>query len=327
MNPTLVLLAAGMSTRYGRLKQLEPLGPEGEALLDYAVYDAHRAGFSRVLLIIREELEEAFREHVQGRWPAGLGVEFHHQRLGDLPGLGDTVLRSPELAERLDARTKPWGTAHALLTALDRLNGPFALANADDFYGEEAFRLARGFFAGSAGSAGATLPTFGLVTYTLRDTLSESGGVSRGICRVDEEGWLRGIQEALEIQTGPEGLRGKSLEGSALTLSGGEPISTNFWLFHPGVLSIVESGFRGFMDEVLASAPSRQPEFLIPIVVNRSLQEGSIQIRAIPTSGRFLGITHPQDREGVMRGLAELVEEGQDPPFLWGSRGGREWRG
>lgn len=317
MIPSLVLLAAGMSTRYGRLKQLEPLGPGGEALLDYAVFDAHRAGFDRVVLIIREELEGAFRAHVEGRWPEKLEVVFHHQRLDDLPGVDVGGIGSRGLAALLETRRKPWGTAHAVLTARPRLSGPFALVNADDFYGEKAFRQAMDFLGALVDHASDPIPTFGLITYTLRDTLSESGGVSRGICRLDGEGWLEGIREVLEIRRDVQGIGGRTLGGQAVTLSGAEPISTNFWLFDAAVFPLLERGFGAFLEGALAAPAFQQPEFLIPTLVNQALEEGSIRVRGMPTGARFLGITHPADREGVVRGLAKMAEAGHYPPFLW----------
>ncbi|MBT8396762.1 MAG: NTP transferase domain-containing protein, partial [Gemmatimonadetes bacterium] len=215
MKPTLVLLAAGMSTRYGRLKQLEPVGPGGEALLDYAVFDARRNGFNRVLLIIREELEETFQEHIKGRWPEDLEVIFHHQKITDLSGFkGGLDGREAEVSV-LEGRTKPWGTGHALLSARAHLRSPFTLLNADDFYGAEAFHLAAEMIRDYSGiqlsdtvnaDALHRPSTFGLVTYTLADTLSEHGGVSRGICTVDEGGWLGGIREVLEIDRDRDGL-------------------------------------------------------------------------------------------------------------------------
>jgi hypothetical protein len=314
MTPTLVLLAAGMSTRYGRLKQLEPVGPADEALLDFAVRDAYEAGFPRVLLIIREELEDAFRTHVEGRWPADLEVVYHHQRLDDLSGAENTV----PVADLVANRKKPWGTAHAVLTAKPHLTGPFVLLNADDFYGKEAFGQAMDFMgAGLTGGTGVAMgPHFGLVTYTLADTLSEHGGVSRGICQVDGGGWLAGVREVLEIQRGAEGLAGKSVSGQQVALTGSEPISTNFWILTPHIFPILEEALTGFLKEA-RNQPEAQPEFLIPTVVNEVLSGGGPRVAAIPTEGRFLGITHPPDREWVVNGLKEMTLAGQYPSPLW----------
>jgi len=338
MIPTVVLLAAGMSTRYGRLKQLEPVGPGGEALLDYAVFDARRAGFSRILLIIREELEEVFRAHIKGRWPADLEVVFHHQRIDDLPGVNPTLRTPQSPAVVLANRDKPWGTAHALLTARARLPGPFVVLNADDFYGEAAFRKAAEFLRGTevgSGEAPAEIgevPVFGLVTYTLEDSLSDHGGVSRGICRVNSRGWLEGVQEMLEIRRVDERISGRTLSGQELELNGTEPISTNFWIFTPDVFPLLEAGFVEFFgahvelpslqsDAQPESQPNAQPdappEFLIPTEVNRAIGQGVARVRGIPTLDRFLGITHPEDRSWVERGLEEMTNQGRYPSPLW----------
>lgn len=328
MIPTVVFLAAGMSTRYGRLKQLEPVGPRGEALLDYAAFDARRAGFSRVLLIIREELEEIFQAHMENWWPRELEVAFHHQRIDDLPGV-DPTLRGPLLpAVALGKREKPWGTAHAILTARAKLPGPFVVLNADDFYGESAFEKAADFLraselpqvaevlSGESQPDVGQLPTFGLVTYTLEDTLSGRGGVSRGICRVDSHGWLEGVQEVLGIRRGDDGISGRTVPGQGIVLEGTEPVSTNFWIFTPAIFPILEAGFVDFF-EAQHGLLSAKPEFLIPTEVNRALGKGAVRVRGIPTLDRFLGITHPNDREWVGRGLEEVTKEGRYPSPLW----------
>jgi hypothetical protein len=316
MIPTLVLLAAGMSTRYGRLKQLEPVGPHGEALLDYAVFDAYRVGFDRVLLIIREELEEAFVSHIQGRWPPGLEVVFHHQKLSDLPGVAEEELVSAEAAGLLGERKKPWGTAHALLTARNHLSDTFVLLNADDFYGFEAFQQAVELT--QVGDLGAgSPPTFGLVTYTLGDTLSGHGGVSRGICEVDGKGWLAEVNEVLEIGAEEGGLHGRTLAGERVSLTGSEPISTNFWLFSARVFPLLEAGFQEFFSAQL-ERPDAPPEFLIPSVMNSALRDGTARVKTTRTEGRFLGITHPGDRSQVVEILAGMAARGRYPAPLWG---------
>jgi hypothetical protein len=305
-----------MSTRYGRLKQLESVGPHGEALLDYAVFDAYKAGFRRVLLIIREELEEAFVSHIQDRWPGELEVVFHHQKLSDLPGVAGGTLASGEARSLLGERKKPWGTAHALLTAQAQLPEAFVILNADDFYGLEAFQQALDLLQGGILDPGPP-PTFGLITYTLGDTLSGHGGVSRGICEVDEDGWLAGVDEVLEIDGAGGELGGRRMTGEAVSLAGTEPISTNFWLFSPQVFSLLESAFREFFSAHL-QGDGAPPEFLIPTVMNAAIDGGSARVRTTPTKGRFLGITHPDDRSQVVGSLALMAEDGFYPAPLWG---------
>jgi UTP-glucose-1-phosphate uridylyltransferase len=319
MTPTLVLLAAGMSTRYGRLKQLEPVGPGGEALLDYSVFDARRAGVRRILLIIRRELREAFEAHTRSRWPADLDVVYHYQCLDDLPGLDPSLPWYGLVPKAVEIRTKPWGTAHALLSAESKLPGPFMVLNADDFYGESAFWAAANLVGAIAGPGGGA-PSFGLVTYTLAETLSNHGGVNRGVCEVDAHGSLRKIREILDIRAQDQTLTGETVQGRKLDLTGKEPISTNFWVLTPDVFPLLRTAFREFMAEV-AQEPGAQPEFLIPSVVNEFLNDGRGTVRCVSTSSRFLGITHPEDRQGVVDGLEEMTAAGDYPRPLWqGSR-------
>jgi hypothetical protein len=312
MTSTIVLLAAGMSTRYGRLKQLEPVGPGGEALLDYAVFDAHRAGFSRVILIIREELEGAFRDHIADRWPSEMEVVFHHQRLDDLP--------EGEFSKLSASRQKPWGTAHALWSARGLLSDPFAILNADDFYGPSAYAqafslLGRDLKQDPGGPAG-----FGLVAYTLEETLSRHGGVSRGICEVSRLGWLESVKEVLSVKRTGSTVTGETVQGEGLILSGQEVVSTNFWVFTPELFPLLDVGFREFLLAQGASTREdgkTEPEFLIPSEVNRLVAQDEARVWVLRTRDPFFGITRSQDWEWVAGGLRELVDEGQYPEVLW----------
>jgi hypothetical protein len=365
MASTLVILAAGMSTRYGRLKQLEPMGPGGEALMDYSVFDARKAGFCRVVLIIRRELEGSFRRHVLGRWPEDLEVVFHHQDLDDVPGVRDNRA-SPRghgdgpgvqggsgrhLAGVPFRRRKPWGTAHAVLTARDLLDGPFGVINADDFYGRPAFVRAAGALGDRPGPRAGGTPLFGLLTYTLEDTLSSHGGVSRGICRLEGPDRLQEVEEVLEIRRDDRGIRGTTVSGEEVRLEGSESVSTNFWLLSPEVFPFLEEGFRRFLGEGLRwypgggfapfpgegaqedsddgrargrlrAGPSPEPEFLLPSEINRILAAGRARVRVVPGGRLFLGITHPEDRAGVVESLRSLVGSGHYPGRLWGEGAG-----
>ena len=329
MTPTIVFLAAGMSTRYGRLKQLEPVGPQGEALLDYAAFDALRAGFSRVVLIIREELEETFRAHIEPRWPEGLEVVFHHQRLDDLPGIDAPAADDPELGAALERRKKPWGTAHALLTTRELLPEPFVLLNADDFYGPSAFSQGISLLGRELRKDPGDPPGFGLVAYTLEDTLTRHGGVTRGICSVDRSGWLEAVEEAFEVKRAGASITGSTLTGEAMLLSGQEPTSTNFWILTPEVFPLLQTGFREFLATV-ASPPAEgggggdapEPEFLLPMEVNRPLAGGEARVWVLRTHDPFFGITHPQDWEWVVGGIREMIHEGHYPDPLWSATTG-----
>ncbi len=308
MDPTLVILAAGLSTRYGRPKQLEPLGPGGETLLDYSLYDGWREGFTRVLLIIREELENAFRERLEGRWPRELEVEFHHQRIHDLPGWAGPA---PQ-------RGSPWGTAHALLTARERLQGPFVVLNADDFYGHSPFREARTILERTVLRKPERVAIFGLVGFALEATLSPHGPVNRGLCRVDPRGWLLEVEEILGLERKGGKVVGKTLEGKERVLSGGETVSTNFWVFTPEIFPFLMEGFQAFMEGYGEGGEGREPEFLIPQEVNRVLAGGRARVRVGRARDPFFGITHPKDRGWVVKGLAGLVRDGRYPAPLWG---------
>ncbi|MFC1661821.1 NDP-sugar synthase [Gemmatimonadota bacterium] len=317
MNPTLVILAAGMSTRYGRLKQLEPVGPSGEALLDYAVFDARMAGFSRVVFIIRPELEEDFRNHFPSGTPPDLDVVFHHQRVEDLPCLGSLGGVQGQVEIDPGTRTKPWGTAHALLTARPHLSGPFVVLNADDFYGRSAFVQAASWLNETGAAHPPDRPVFGLVAYTLDETLSPHGGVSRAVCRGDLEGWLEEIEEVLNIHRADGEIRGRTVDGTEVVLPGQEVISTGFWIFTPAIFSSLEEGFRRFF----AGAPgaTEDAEFLIPAEVCRLLRDEVIRVWVLRARDPFFGITHPRDWEWVSEKIGELVENGTYPSPLWGA--------
>ena len=328
MAPTLVLLAAGMSTRFGRLKQLEPVGSGDEALLDFSVYDARKSGFGRVLLIIREEMEDLFRAHIRGRWPKDLDVAFHHQRVDDLAGVRPGRATDSLIDEMVGRRTKPWGTAHALLSAGELLPDPFAILNADDFYGESAFFQAASALTHGLSPGADGCPVFGLMTYILDGTLFNNGGVSRGICRVDKEGWLEGIEEVLGVQKGSNGILGATVPGQGVILNGREPTSTNFWIFTPAIFPLLERAFEAFLGRLMEplSEPedgtSAEPEFLIPSEVNRFLAGREARVRVFETEGPFFGITHPEDREWVMKRLGGMLGNGRYPEFLWSKGGG-----
>jgi UTP-glucose-1-phosphate uridylyltransferase len=324
MTPTLVLLAAGMSTRFGRLKQLEPLGPAGEILMDYAVFDAERAGFTRVVLIIREELKEAFLRHIDGRWPPDLEVVFHEQRIDDLPGVAAAELGTLATLGAITERKKPWGTAHALLTARELLPEPFLVLNADDFYGQNAFSVALRIMREMAHGGGYALPSFGIVTYTLEDTLSRQGGVNRGICRVLPSGELAEIREVVGISKTPRGIHGRTLAGDGVILSGKEATSTNCWVFSPHIFPILAERFADFLgggEGYGGLHGVSEPEFLIPTEVNHALAHHRVQVRVWPSDSLFLGITHPEDRDWVVNALAELTLGESYPSPLWAGGG------
>ena len=298
--PTLVLLAAGMGSRYGGVKQLEAVGPGGATLMDYSIYDAYRAGFRKVVFVIRPDLEAAFQETILPRYAGRLDVVTAHQRLEDTPG-GAPV---PE------GRKKPWGTGQAVLAAAPKVDGPFVVANADDFYGAPAFAAAAEFLRGPSPEGAAT---FALVGYRLRDTLSEHGAVNRGVCRVDADGRLSLVEEVLEIAPSERGeLVGRGPRGH-VTIQPDTLVSMNFWVFTPAIFPILRAGFVRFF-----SGPDATKEFLLPAAVQDALERGAARVRVLDAGSPWFGMTYPADRPRVEQAISALVRANVYPERLWG---------
>ncbi len=289
MTSTLVIMAAGMATRYGeRMKQLEPVGPSGEVLMDYAVFDAARAGFSAVVLVIREEIESRVRTHTE-RWRhAGLSVTFVRQ---PLPG---------------GVRTKPWGTAHAVLVCREAVAGPFAVCNADDFYGRSAWSSLGDFLSRPSGQAG-------LVGYPLNRTLSPYGGVSRGLCRVDGR-MVRAIEEVTDIQAHGAGVAGRDGGGRVVALAPDAWVSMNLWGFTPDVFGLLAEQFSEFRQSV---GNDRHREFLLGPAVSEAVCRGKLVLEILSGGERWFGMTFPEDRPTVGEHLHRLVAEGEYPATLF----------
>jgi choline kinase len=296
---TLVILAAGLSTRYGKPKQLVGVGQSGEALMDYCIYDAWRAGFSRVLLVVRREIEQSVREHLEPRFGRAVTLSFAYQELTDLPP-GYAVPPS---------RRKPWGTGHALLVAARAVAEPFAACNADDYYGPSSFMQLREHLLAARGDA----PAYALIGYRLADTLSVTGGVSRGICQVDGAGFLRGVTEVKDIRRQGDRVVGTTLDGASCSLTGEEITSTGLFGLTPAVTATLERKFAEFLTE---NGSDPEAEFLIGMALNEEIASGRVRIRLIPTDEPWIGITHAEDREMAVRRIAELVAAGRYPADL-----------
>ncbi len=295
--PSLVLLAAGMSTRYGSLKQLAPVGPSGETLIDYGIHDAWRAGFRRVVLVVRAGIRDELDAHL-GRWRSRVELAYAIQRTGDLPKSW-----SPP-----PGRSKPWGTAHAMLAAEDALDGPFAVANADDWYGPSSYAtLARHF-----SKRGRTEQA--LLGFRLEDTLSSHGGVSRAVCDIANDGHLTGITEWLDVReemgriTGQVGGARADLERDAL-------VSMNLWGFTMDVFPLLH---EGFVDFLRATAGDPKAEYLIPDAVGAGIRQGAIRVRALPARDGWFGITHAADLEAARSRMERLAAAGVYPRDLFG---------
>jgi NDP-sugar pyrophosphorylase family protein len=290
MAPTLLVLAAGRGSRYGGLKQIDPVGPSGETVLDYAVYDAVRAGFGRVVFVIRRDFEEAFRSAVTSRYEGRVDIGFAYQSVEELPaGCAPAA-----------GREKPWGTGHAVWCARGSLEGPFAVINADDFYGAGSFTLLAGFLGRAQGAR------FAMVGFRLDRTLSENGTVSRGIC-LERGGSLVSITEETAIAPSDVGPGGR--------FSGMETVSMNCWGFTPALFPLLESGLRAFLS---ARGSDPKAEWYIPVAVSDLISVGAASVEVLPGRDSWFGITYREDRARVSDAIEALVRAGTYPRSLFG---------
>lgn len=301
MSPELVVMAAGMGSRYGGLKQLEAFGPSGETVMDYSLFDARRAGVKRVVFVIRRDIETVFRERVGARYEAWLEVDYAFQELDLLP----PGFQVPA------GRSKPWGTAHAVLAAGQQVRAPFLVINADDFYGAEAFRTLSHWLDDSCQRREMD---FAMVAFRLANTLSDHGSVARGVCRVDARGHLQGVVEHTGLEREGEGALQRSPGGECLRFTGQEPVSMNFWGFTPSLFSELSCRFRAFLE---AHGQDPKAEFFLPAVVDELLTEGKASVQVIPTPDRWFGVTYQADRQEVSARILALVEQGVYPADLW----------
>jgi dTDP-glucose pyrophosphorylase len=299
MQPTLLILAAGIGSRYGGLKQVDGMGPGGEAILEYSVYDAIRAGFGKVVFVIRKDIEAAFREKVGKRIENRIHVEYAFQEMDTALGWLPT----------LPHREKPWGTGHAVLAAAPFLHEPFATINADDFYGSDAFRTLGQFLQHEC-----TPERYGMVAYRLANTLSENGAVSRGVCAVNEQGLLTDVVERTKIERFPEGIAYIDGDGIRHPLADHTPVSMNLWGFHHGILPEAEQQFRAFAE---ANLDHPRAEFYIPTVVNNLIKAGKIDLQVLNSDSQWYGVTYPEDKETVQSALRGMTAEGAYPAPLW----------
>ncbi len=297
-------MAAGMGSRYGGLKQVEGFGRHGETILEFSLFDAHRAGFERCVLVIRRELEATFRERVLCRLPASLEVAFAYQEL-------DTAL--PAGVKVPEGRTKPWGTGHAVLSTRALIDGPFAVINADDFYGAGAYAALADFFRG----AGRDAPTcHALVGYELRRTLSPNGGVARGIVSMGEGDRLERVVEHTEIREEAQGVVRGLPQGASerVELDVDAPASMNVWGFQAGFMEGLERSFADFAKQL--DDPLKE-EFYLPAAVDRMVRAGEGAVQVVRTSEDWFGVTYPGDRQAVMEAIEQRVAAGAYPTPLW----------
>ncbi|MEI7900732.1 MAG: sugar phosphate nucleotidyltransferase [bacterium] len=301
MRPTLVVLAAGMGSRYGGLKQVDPVGPSGETIMDYSVFDAVRAGFDRVVFVIRRDFEEVFRTAIGSKYKGVAAVDYAFQEAEDLPP-GFTVP---------GARVKPWGTAHAIRAARSVVNTPFAAINADDFYGRDAFQRLGVFLTRGQPVA---KPRFAMVGYRLDQTLSENGSVARGVCKVGTDGLLETVTEMTKLVRVPGGAENREKPGCPLALTGTERVSMNLWGFTPALFSALEARFPLWL-KVHAEDP--KAEWYIPFVVDEMVGEGAAEVEVLPTESAWFGVTYREDKPQVVAAIHALVDSGEYPVKLW----------
>lgn len=302
--PTLVIMAAGIGSRYGGgIKQLAAVGPCGEIIMDYSIFDAKKAGFEKVVFVIRKDIEQDFKEIIGDRISKEIEVAYAYQDTKDLPD-GFSL---PE------NRVKPWGTGHAILACRDILDGPFAVINADDYYGREAYEKIYSFLENSHEEDGHY--HFAMAGFILKNTLSDNGTVTRGVCLVDEEGKLAGVRETKNIARQPQGEIMGTYQGEECKLEEDNLVSMNFWGYTGDFLEELEKRFRVFLGALPGGDISS--EYLLPIIVDDMLREGVVEVDVLPTNDSWFGITYAEDKESVSEKVKKLTAEGVYPSPLF----------
>jgi len=306
--PILVVLAAGMGSRYGGLKQMDKIGKNGEVLLDYSVYDAVKTGFEKIVFIIRHDIEKDFSEQVLVRMKSKVKYDVAFQDI-------DTLI-PPDIfaAAQKAGRTKPWGTGHALLCAADKIDAPFAVINADDFYGREAFAVMGKYLAGQEASVSSIVP------YQLEKTLSSQGTVSRGVCKV-EGGFLAGVDELTAIEKKDGRIFNTAEDGSIRNLTCDTPVSMNFWGFPPDILPEFQKYFNDFLKTFTADMKGQiKTECFIPKAVDYFIKQEIIKVKVLPANSQWFGVTYKEDREEAVKKINELTSLGVYPVSLWDNK-------
>lgn len=306
MKPTLLILAAGMGSRYGGIKQMDSFGPSGETIIDYSIYDAIRSGFGKIVFIIREDFAEVFKNIFEPKLKGKIETDYVMQEM-------NSYIDNFKVPE---GRTKPWGTAHAVLCAKDAINEPFAVINADDFYGRDAFEKAAKFL-----TAEVSPDTWCIIGYQLSKTLSENGTVSRGVCEVNADGNLVSIAERIKIYRVREedsfGEENKIIyeeNEKKNKLHEDTPVSMNFWGFYQNVFDYIQKLFKDFLQ---SNVENIKAEFFIPIIGDAFIHDEKGKIKVIPTSSQWFGVTYREDAPGVKESINALVEKGEYPVKLW----------
>jgi NDP-sugar pyrophosphorylase family protein len=296
-SPTLLVLAAGMGSRYGGLKQIDPVGPAGETIIDYSIFDALRAGFGKLVFVIRKDIEQQFREIVGARFEKRVAVDYVFQALEDIPSRFTVPA----------GRTKPWGTTQAILLAENAIHEPFAAINADDFYGADAYRSLAGQL--TSGSQ-----DYSMVGFVLRNTLSDFGSVARGVCQVSDDGYLEHIAELTKVERDGNGARNTDAAGKVTKLTGDEPVSMNYWGFTPQVFDQLRENFDKFLE---GSGTDLKSECYIPNTVGELVRDGQTRVKVLHSRDSWFGVTYREDRPRVVESIRGLIAKGIYPEKLW----------
>lgn len=299
MKPTLLILAAGMGSRYGGLKQVDEIGPDGETIIDYSIYDAIRAGFGKVVLVVRQSILDEMKNLFDNRWGGKIKLEYAIQEV-NVPVAG---------IKNLPQREKPWGTAHAVMVAKDNIQEPFAVINADDFYGADAFKALCSFLITEVSD-----DTAAMVGYILKNTLSDHGHVSRGISVPDENGYLSTITERTNIQKKGEAIIYLDRASEEHELDENSYVSMNFWGFSPAFFVESETQFRGF---VAINKDNEKAEFFIPLVVDEMMSSGKVKVKIIESTAKWMGVTYREDKPVVIEKVQALIDAGEYPESLF----------
>lgn len=300
VKPTLLILAAGMGNRYGGLKQIDPVGPSGEIIIDYSIYDAISAGFGKLVFVIRHYFEDAFKKKIGSKFDGIVETAYAYQEL-------DACLDGFELPPN---RQKPWGTGHAILVAKDLINEAFAVINADDFYGAGSFKVIADYL-----STNVTSQTeYCMVGYTLRNTLSEYGCVSRGVCSCDDQMFLKEVIERTKVEKKDDGVEYINDMGQRQQLCGDEIVSLNLWGFQPSIFGYLQAQFSDFLNK---HGREPEPEFFIPTAVDNLIKSGQARVKVLPTDDCWFGVTYRQDKKIAVACINELIKQGVYPERLW----------
>lgn len=302
--PTLIVMAAGMGSRYGGLKQMDPITEQGEIILDFSLYDAMMAGFKRVIFVIKEEMEEDFRKLIDGRAGKYLEIEYAFQKLDDIP----EGLSVPE------GREKPWGTAHAILSCRDLINGPFAVINADDYYGPGGFQSIYDFLQNH--EDGDTY-SYCMVGFKLENTITENGHVARGVCEVSDEGKLTLLSERTMVARRPDGIAYSEDNGETWNpLSGDMTVSMNFWGYTKSMMDEMQARLFSQLEQIVKENPLKG-EYYLPLVTDELVKEGKAAVTVLPSHDKWYGVTYRADKETVTAALQSMKDKGLYPEKLW----------